>query len=275
MADVDRIAVDDRAEVSTSPRYGLRNLLDPPRLVGAGAILLGFLGWELYARSLENNIFFPTFASMIKGLGRLVRDPGFWDAYRLTLVPFLWGWLASMFFGVLIGLIAGLNKTTWKLVYPYVAFFHALPVSVLVPVMVVAFGIGLLARSSIVFLFGFFEVVLSTVVGVGYISDDIRDMTRSFGMKPVRAFRRVVLPGAMPAIMAGLRIGTGRAVVGMVVMELLLVSVGVGRLVIRYRALFQAPELYAVVFTLAIFGLFALAVMRHLEDYVLRWRRDV
>jgi ABC-type nitrate/sulfonate/bicarbonate transport system permease component len=137
---------------------------------------------------------------------------------------------------------------------------------------VVAFGIDLLARSSVVFLFGFFEVMLSTVVGVAYISDDIRDMTRSFGMGSLRAFRRVVLPGAMPAIMAGLRIGTGRAVVGMVVMELLLVSVGVGRLVIRYRALFQSPELYAVVFTLAIFGLAALALMRRLEVYVLRWR---
>jgi ABC-type nitrate/sulfonate/bicarbonate transport system permease component len=78
----------------------------------------------------------------------------------------------------------------------------------------------------------------------------------------------------MPAIMAGLRIGTGRAVVGMVVMELLLVSVGVGRLIIRYRALFQADLLYALVVTLAIFGLVALAAMRRLENYVLRWRGD-
>lgn len=264
---------DGRGEVQASPRRGLRSLLEPSRLVGAAAILVGFVGWELYARSLENNIFFPSFLAMIEGLYGLVQDPDFWDAYGLTLIPFLWGWLTSMFLGVVVGLVAGLNKTIWKLVSPYVAFFHALPVSVLVPVVVVAFGIGLLARSSVVFLFGFFEVMLSTVAGVGYISDDIHEMTRSFRMGRLRAFRRVVLPGAMPAIMAGLRIGTGRAVVGMVVMELLLVSVGVGRLVIRYRALFQSPELYAVVFTLAIFGLVALAVMRRLEDYVLRWRR--
>jgi ABC-type nitrate/sulfonate/bicarbonate transport system permease component len=273
MADVDT-RVESRGEVQPSPRRGLRWLLDPPRLVGAAALIVGFLAWELYARSLENNIFFPTVGSMVEGLVALVQDPDFWAAYRLTLVPFLWGWVTSMIAGVVIGLIAGLNKTVWKLISPYVAFFHALPVSVLVPVMVVAFGIGLLASSSIVFLFGFFEVLLSTVVGVSYISDDIRDMTRSFGMGRVRAFRRVVLPGAMPAIMAGLRIGTGRAVVGMVVMELLLVSVGVGRLIIRYRALFQADLLYALVVTLAIFGLLALAGMRRLENYVLRWRGD-
>jgi ABC-type nitrate/sulfonate/bicarbonate transport system permease component len=263
-----------RGEVLASPRRGLPSFLDPPRLVGGAAVIAGLIGWELYARSLENNIFFPTVGSMAEGLVTLVQDSDFWTAYRLTLVPFLWGWVSSMAAGVLLGLIAGLNKTLWKLISPYVAFFHALPVSVLVPVMVVAFGIDLLARSSVVFLFGFFEVLLSTVVGVSYISDDIRDMTRSFGMGPVRAFRRVVLPGAMPAIMAGLRIGTGRAVVGMVVMELLLVSVGVGRLIIRYRALFEADLLYALVVTLAIFGLVALAAMRRLENYVLRWRGD-
>lgn len=272
MAEVDT-RIDGRGEAQ-SPRRGLKSLLDPPRLVGAAAVLVGFLAWELYARSLDNNIFFPTVGSMIEGLVTLVQDPDFWDAYRQTLVPFLWGWISSLAAGVIIGLIAGLNKTVWKLISPYVAFFHALPVSVLVPVMVVAFGIGLLARSSVVFLFGFFEVLLSTVVGVSYISDDIKDMTRSFGMGRVRAFRRVVLPGAMPAIMAGLRIGTGRAVVGMVVMELLLVSVGVGRLVLRYRGLFQADLLYALVVTLAIFGLLALAGMRRLEDHVLRWRGD-
>jgi len=273
MADVDT-SVDSRGEVQTSPRPGRRSFLTPPRLVGAGALVFGFVVWEIYARSLENNIFFPTLGSTVEGLFALLQDPDFWGAYRLTLVPFFWGWITSLAAGVALGLLAGLNKTIWKLLSPYVAFFHALPVSVLVPVTVVAFGIDLLARSSIVFLFGFWEVLLSTVVGISYISDDIKDMTKSFGMGGVRAFRRVVLPGAMPAIMAGLRIGTGRAVVGMVVMELLLVSVGVGRLIIRYRALFQAPLLYALVITLAVFGLVALAGMRRLENHVLRWRGE-
>jgi ABC-type nitrate/sulfonate/bicarbonate transport system permease component len=135
-------------------------------------------------------------------------------------------------------------------------------------------GFGILARSSVVFLFGVFQVLLSTSAGVGYIGEDVREMAKSFGMGRLRQFRRVILPGAMPGIMAGIRIGTGRAVVGMVVMELLLVTVGVGRLVSRYRARFEAPELYAVVFTLAVFGYVALAVMRRFETNALRWRGD-
>jgi ABC-type nitrate/sulfonate/bicarbonate transport system permease component len=267
-------AVDGRGEPMRSPRPGLRSLLDPRLLVGSAAIVAGFLAWEIYGRSLDNNIFFPTFLTMVEALGRLVQHPEFWGAYGQTLIPFVWGLLASIVLGVLIGLGAGLSRTTWKLVSPYVAFLHALPVSVLIPVVVVGLGIDLVARSTVVFLFGFFEVMLSTAAGVAYISNDIRDMARSFGMGPVRFFRRVVLPGAMPAIMAGIRIGTGRAVVGMVVMELLLVSVGVGRLIARYRSDFDSPRLYAVVFTLAAFGLIAQAVMRRIEVYALRWRRD-
>lgn len=268
-------AVDSRGEAADLPRRGWRSQLEPSRLVGAAALLAGFLAWEIYGRSLENNIFFPTFLSMVEALFGLVQDPVFLEAYRQTLIPFVWGWLASLAFGVVLGLVAGLSQTVWKLVSPYVAFLHALPVSVMVPVVVVGLGIGLVARSMVVFLFGFFEVMLSTAAGIGYISNDIREMTRSFGMGRFRTFRRVIFPGAMPAIMAGLRIGTGRAVVGMVVMELLLVSVGVGRLVARYRAAFESPELYAVVFSLAVFGLVALGLMRRLERYVLRWRRDV
>lgn len=257
-----------------APRQGWRSLLEPSRLVGAAAILVGFLVWELYARSLETNIFIPTFSSTMVALVGLVQTPDFWDAYRQTLVPFVYGWISSLAVGVVVGLIIGISPTLRRLTAPYVAFFNALPVSVLVPVVVVAMGIEILARGTVVFLFGVFQVLLSTSAGIGYIGDDVRLMAKSFGMGPIRQFRRIILPGAMPGIMAGIRIGTGRAVVGMVVMELLLITVGVGRLVERFRSSFEAPKLYAVVFTLAVFGYVALAVMRRLETNALRWRGE-
>lgn len=267
-------AVFGRAGNASTARTGLRSLLEPSRLVGTAAVVSGFLIWEFYGRLLETNIFFPTFGQMVEALVELLQTSDFWDAYRQTLIPYVYGWLSALALGVLVGLIIGLSSTVRQLTAPYVSFLNALPVSVLVPVVVVAFGIGLVARSTVVFLFAFFEVLLSTAAGVRYIGDDIREMARSFGMGPLRRFRRIVLPGAMPAIMAGIRIGTGRAVVGMVVMELLLVSVGVGRLVSRFRAGFDAPKLYALVFTLAVFGLVALGVMRRVETYSLRWRGD-
>src|SRR5918996_44102 len=154
-------AVVGRGEVET-PRQGWRSLLEPSRLVGAASILAGFTLWELYGRSLETNIFFPTFGQMLTALVDLLQTPEFWDAYRQTLIPFVYGWVSALILGVLAGLAIGLSKTIRQLTAPYVAFLNALPVSVLVPVVVIALGIGVIARSTVVFLFGFFEVLLST-----------------------------------------------------------------------------------------------------------------
>ena len=75
---------------------------------------------------------------------------------------------------------------------------------------------------------------------------------RSFGLRRIRRLTRIILPGAAPGIVAAIRVGTGRAVVGMVVMELLLVSVGLGKLISRSRDRFDAPRLYAIVVSSAI-----------------------
>jgi ABC-type nitrate/sulfonate/bicarbonate transport system permease component len=130
----------------------------------------------------------------------------------------------------------------------------------------------MVARSTVVFLFAIVDVVLTTASGVRFIDDDLFDMGKSFGLRRLKRFTRIILPGAAGGIAAAVRVGTGRAVVGMVVMELLLVSVGVGRLISRYKDSFQAPRLYAVVLSLAIFALAVQAVLRSLERRALEWR---
>jgi ABC-type nitrate/sulfonate/bicarbonate transport system permease component len=265
-------SIDARVESSARTRLGAGFQSRLPRLVGAAGILAGFIGWELYGRAQETNLFVPTVGETLGALSRLVTMGEFWTSYQQTLVPFLYGWVAALIVGVALGLVIGQSGIARRLSAPYVAFLNALPISTLVPLVVVAMGIGILARSIVVFLFAIVEVLLSTAAGVRYIGDDINEMSRSFGMTGVKRFRRVVLPGAMPGIMAGVRVGTGRAVVGMVVVELLLVSVGVGKLINRFRSGFTSPELYAVVLTLAIIGLGVLAAVRRLEVYALRWR---
>jgi ABC-type nitrate/sulfonate/bicarbonate transport system permease component len=123
-----------------------------------------------------------------------------------------------------------------------------------------------------VFLFAVVEIILNTAAGVRYASRDLIEMARSFKATEWRLFRKVILPDSLPGIMAGVRIGTGRAVVGMVVVEILLVAVGVGLLILRYRARFQSANLYAMVFSLAVFGVVLLTIARLVERRVTRWK---
>jgi ABC-type nitrate/sulfonate/bicarbonate transport system permease component len=241
-------------------------------LIGAASLLAGALAWQLYGAVQESNIFIPTFTQAAGSLADQVATEEFWAAYGQTLVPFVIGWLTALVVGVVFGVTMGLVPLLSRIAMPYLSFLNALPVSALVPLVVIAAGIDTTAGATLVFLFAIVDVVLTSAAGVRYVDTDLVAMARSFGMGRRKVFFRVMWPGAMPGILAAVRVGTGRAIVGMVVMELLLVSSGVGKLITRYKDTFQSAELYAVVMSLGIFGLVMLGLTRALERRVLRWQ---
>lgn len=244
-------------------------------LVSAGSIGAVLLLWELYGRAQETSLFFVPFTGVVAALWELAQTSEFWGAFQQTLIPFMWGWVLSLVVGVVLGLLIGAYPTIDALTRPYVTFLNALPISTLVPVSVILLGIGYASRVLIVFLFGVVEVTLNTAAGVRYVNRELVEMGRSFNASPRRLFRRIILPAASPGIMAGVRIGTGRAVVGMVVVEILLVAVGMGRLILRYRGRFQSAELYAVVLVLIIFGIVLQVLARRVERRVSRWKTEL
>ena len=244
-----------------------------PRLtVGLLSAMAGLLAWDIYTRTAGDQLFTPTVPSIASALWDLIREREFWASYATTLEPFFYGWASALALGLALGLLMGLSRTASTVSMPHLGFFNTLPVSTLVPVVVIVFGIDMVARSAVVFLFAIVEVTLTTASGVRYVDSDLLDMGRSFGLRRIRRLTRIILPGAAPGIAAAVRVGTGRAVVGMVVMELLLVSVGVGKLISRSRDFFEAPRLYAVVVSLAIFALAVQALMSALERRSQRWR---
>jgi ABC-type nitrate/sulfonate/bicarbonate transport system permease component len=240
--------------------------------IGAASLAVGVILWQVYAVVFGDPVFIPTVGEIVVGFVFLLQDPEFWSSYATTLEPFLYGWLAALLVGIPLGLFVGRSKVLSGLSMPELTFLNALPISTLVPVVVIVFGIDIVARSTVVFLFAIVEVILTTASGVRYIDDDLYEMGRSFSLGRLKRFFRITLPGSTGGIAAAVRVGTGRAVVGMVVMELLLVSVGVGRLISRFKDSFNAPHLYAVVLSLAIFALTLQSMLRALERRALEWR---
>lgn len=243
--------------------------------VSVGSVGAVLLIWELYGRAQDTSLFFVPFTGVVAALWELGQTAEFWDAARQTMIPFVWGWILSLVVGIGLGLLIGTYPTIEALTKPYVTFLNALPVSTLVPVAVILLGIGYSSRILVVFLFGVIEVTLNTAAGVRYVNRELIEMGRAFNAPQWRLFRRVILPAASPGIMAGVRIGTGRAVVGMVVVEILLVAVGMGRLILRYRGRFQSAELYAVVLALILFGIVLQLAARQIERRVSRWKYEL
>lgn len=254
--------------------FGRRFQSALPYIVRGLSVVAFFVAWEWYGQIQETNLFFAPFSAVVESLVEQAQTSEFWNAYRQTLIPFVYGWLLALVVGIPLGLLIGRFTTVGRISAPYISFLNAVPVSTLVPAVVVAFGIGITARTSVVFLFAIVEIVINTTAGVRFVNKDLVEMGRSFGANEWQLMRRIILPGSMPGIAAGARIGTGRAIIGMVVVEVLLVSVGVGRLIDRYRSRFMGAALFAVVFSLAIFGVVVLELVRRLERRALRWRQE-
>lgn len=239
------------------------------RLLSLGA---GLLFWEFYARTQGNPLTIVPPTDVVPALATLLTEARFQGAFVETLRPFAIGLALALGTGVPGGLLVGRSRLISGATMPYLNFLNALPISALVPLLVIGLGLGMNSRVSVVYLFAIVEITLNSAAGVRYVRQELIEMAQSFGAGRVRVFTRIVLPASLPGIMAGVRLGTGRAVVGMVIAELLLVSIGVGRLLNLFSGRWETANLYATVLALALLGLMLLEIVRRLERKLLHWR---
>jgi NitT/TauT family transport system permease protein len=240
-----------------------------PWTVRLTSLILVGGAWEIGGRAW-GGIFFPPLSRVVGALAGLIVDPELLGALAVSFSAFAVGLLAASILGLAIGALMGRIQLLGSIGVQYVAFFLAVPMSTLVPVVVVAAGIGLTARATMVFLFAFFEIVWNTYLGVRYADRAQIEMAISYGATGRRLFRRVLIPSAMPAILAGLRLGTGRAFIGMIAAELLLASVGLGLLMKRFQSRFQSAELFATVLLMLLIAAIVIGLIQFLERRLLR-----
>ena len=231
--------------------------------------------WELFL-STSQNFLLPRCTEMAAALFHLLfTDTRFWEALFISNQALLFGYAFSLLVGLPLGLIAGRLRWTDRLFNPYIGVLLAMPVAPLIPIVIIALGLGLAARVFIVVLFAFVFITVNTRAGVRGVEPSLIEMAHSFGASEGQIWRRIVFPGALPAIFAGLRIGLGRAITGMVMVELLLVASGLGRLLLEFSGRMQSDLVFATVLAVIIEALALLSAMKIIEKRLTRWAPDV
>jgi len=150
-----------------------------------------------------------------------------------------------------------------------------MPVAPLIPIVIIALGLGLAARVFIVVSFALVFITINTRAGVRSIEPTLIEMAKSFGATESQIWRRIIVPGALPAIFAGLRIGLGRAITGMVMVELILVASGLGRLLLEFSGRMQSDMVFATVLAVIIEALALLSAMHFVERKIAPWVPDI
>lgn len=237
----------------------------------AASVAVFLLLWEWAAR-MPISFAFPSPWATLAALIDLVRSGVLLGATATSLQSLLLGFGTAVVVGVPLGLVMGVVRPVGRIGRIYLDLLIALPTAALIPLVILSFGINILSSAVIVFVFSAPFITMNAYGGVRDVRPRLVEMARAFDASWLQLFTHIVLPSALPMILAGLRYGLSRAFVGLIVAELLLSPFGLGRVIMISRSMFEHDRMFAtVLWTLLVAGV-ALAVLARVEARLLRWR---
>lgn len=260
-------------------------LLQEKKIFGTSAVVLFLLLWEFMggALSVYNPIPFlqvnPMFMSAPSLIWRaavqLFSSGEIWNDLRVSGIEFLGGYLLAVFFAIPFGIMTGWYKRMSAVFDPFINAMNATPRVALLPLVIIWLGIGILSKVGIIFLGAVFPILINTRDGVKTTPQNLLNAARSFGASEWLTFKTVVLPSTVPFILTGLRLGVGRAIVGVMVGELYAATAGIGFMITVAGATFQTDKVFVGVLIFAIFGMISMEALTRLERRFDKWRPKV
>jgi NitT/TauT family transport system permease protein len=209
-----------------------------------------------------------------KALVSLIQEGVLPTAFQQSLVE----WAVGLGIGVGGGLVVGVLMGEFKLVEfalnPFVNFLYATPRVALLPLLVVWLGLGTLSQTVFVILTCTFPMLLNSIAGVRNVNQGYRDVAACFGVRGLQSIVKISIPGAVPYLMVGFRISASLGLVGVIIAQLEVSVSGLGSLLVNYGRAFQTPELMAVLFVTALFGVVIAVFMWAMERWAVPWVRE-
>lgn len=229
--------------------------------------------WELAShRAWVPAVFLPTPEKTALAFVDMVRNEGFQDDLLSSLAIVAESFACGTILGLAVGLLAGLSRTADRVLGPTLDAVRHVPPVAWLPLIVLWAGIGPLGKLVFIVKVVFFPVFLSTMQGIRAVSKEHLELAQVLTLTRWQLIRRVILPGAMPSILTGLRYGASLAWALIVVAEGLSGLKGIGFLIFRAQALLMTDQLLVCMVVIGTIGFLIDRGMRQIERHVLRWR---
>ncbi|MPZ86589.1 MAG: ABC transporter permease subunit [Nitriliruptorales bacterium] len=258
-------AREPRGPVGRSVRDGLSS-----NFPSLAAILTGVLGWEIIGQ-VADVAYFPPFSAVVGRLVALVASGVIIANVFNSLVNFIVAFAFSVVVGVTVGLLMGAIPQVQAALGIYVNALLTAPALVFAPIFFSVFGLGRGSIISLIIMYAIWLITISTADAVRGVDRQLLEMANSFMISRPQMFLKIMLPAALPRIMAGIRIGAGRGVKGMINGEMFIAAVGLGAVVQEGGRRFDAESVLAVLLVILAVAIVVDRIVTTLDQWLTSW----
>lgn len=267
------LVVEGVAPRRTSTRRDATELFRAPRFRAVVSLLVVALIWEFGARAFVTNSLFIVPLSTVAAEGLHQWQQGALQHHiAVSTLEVVLGFGIGAGAGVLFGLLMAASKTFRDFADPWVSGLYSTPIIALTPLLILLFGIDMPSKIAVIVLLVIFPVLINTFVGLTAVDAHLLDVARSFGANQRQTLLKIRLPSSLPIVVAGFRLGVGRALIGVVVGELVAAKAGLGYLITISAQTFNTAGVYLGVLILAISGVLAMELLKAVERWIAPWR---
>jgi ABC-type nitrate/sulfonate/bicarbonate transport system permease component len=236
------------------------------RALQVGFLLLLLLLWYLATNDWGvNHLLLPNPVAVWRQFVNLLKSGAYLPDLRVTATEFAAAFLLATSSGTITGYFVSRSRFLVRVFEPLFAGIYSIPIILLLPLYVLFFGLGLESKIALGATISFFPITLATIAGFGTVDRTLIAAARSMGASGYQMFRHVLLPGALPVILGGLRIGFTVALLSIIGAETIASLAGLGHHIVELAEDMEMPGMFAyIVFVVVIVALLN-GVVSHLE----------
>jgi ABC-type nitrate/sulfonate/bicarbonate transport system permease component len=258
--------VGERARVNAKRRDRLISVASPVGLL---------LAWELAAQLHFIDVrFFPAPSSILYALWVMARSGELLANTAISLQRLVLGFLMGGVPALILGIVMGISRPVRAFVEPLVAATYPIPKSSILPLILLIFGLGEMSKVVMVAIGVFYPIVINATAGVLQINRIYLDVGTSFQASKFDTFRTVALPGALPFIMTGVKLGAGLGLILIAIAEMVGAKSGIGYMIWSAWETFSVERMYVGLFVIAIIGFVMTLGLNELERWLIPWKAE-
>ena len=249
-----------------------REVLLSPNAIRTASVAVFFVIWEYYGRRMDP-IFMAPPSAIFDAFLQLVQSGALRKAMIQTLWPFSVGMALTVIVGILLGILIAQWRTMEYILDPFINALYAIPRIALVPLIILWAGLEFVGKVTILVSVAIFPITVNTYAGIRDVRGSMLEIGRAYGATEWQIFSKIIMPAAIPFIMAGVRLAVGLAIIGIIVAEFFTAISGLGGMIVEYANVFATAKLFVPIIVIALVGVVLTELVMWLERRMSRWRQ--